>query len=247
MNKPLMPDEIQDRDDFLEKINHILDEVSQCFSVKMPAFQLPDFSNYPFDKSPPRVDYYYLVNAAKRIDVNSVISKSIYEDISDKDNYFPKIRGGALSQAFHLVCNRFHYDIDDFYKYKFEEIDFSPYSVMYKLYDVINLELMRYRLWNDAAIECLENFLFRGDEAYFKVYDNSEAMSFDEFVEYLDSAVRDEFIDQDAVKIITNHSVDRRGRKFYFAEFVPVVCLGKERLTKYFEWRNEIVESLEVN
>jgi len=80
---------------------------------------------------------------------------------------------------------------------------------------------------------------------YFAEYLISESLSFDEFVNFFDDAVRSEYFDEHNERVVSHFYADKYGNTTYFAEYVPIVCIGQEKLRYYYDWRNRIVETLE--
>lgn len=122
---------------------------------------------------------------------------------------------------------------------------------MYKLSALLEKDYVRYRLWDNTAVSALETYFFKGhpyngpDEAFFAEYETHEAPNFEKFIDFFDSCVRDEFIDEQNGELISNQYTNSSGVTTYFSEYVPVVCLGQDKFKYYFEWRNKIIESLQ--
>jgi hypothetical protein len=255
----LMEYEIEERDKYIEEVNQCIREISEFFDVKIPLLALPDYSNLEFQGGVPRLDIQYFQKRIRKLNIPNVVAEGVLTDIDKISPTSGQLKGGALTIAFELVLRRFgfhnqsdpNYFTDRFSELTFDSIGFSPYDVVYALAKLYESRFMRYRLWNDKALEALERYFFIGDpvhcpdEPYFAEYSVSESLSFDEFVNFFDDAVRSEYFDEKNGRVVSHSYTGKDGKTTYFAEYVPIVCIGQEKMQYYYDWRNRIVESIE--
>lgn len=228
MNQPLTPSEIEYRKDFINEVNVMLDGLSKIFDVEIPKCNLQDYT--------------LIRSGNAELGIVEIIANHIFKTVDEKLFSSLRVRGGALSASYYLVCCHFQKDIEFLPSCKIDVINFNPFLVIYLLAELLQNEFMRYRLWNDDAISALEDFLFSYEYGYFRNNYTSDVIDYDDFLEWLESVVREEHINEGGVKIVTASSLSKRGIMIYFAEYVPVVCLGQEKLLQYFNWRNSIAK-----
>lgn len=255
----LMEYEIEERDKYIEEANQHIREIAEFFDVKIPLLALPDFSNLEFEGRTPRLDIQYFQKKIRNFNIPGVVAKSVLTDIDKISPSSGQLKGGALTIAFELVLRRFgfssqsdpNYFTDRFSELTFNSIGFSPFDVVYALAELYESRFMRYRLWNDKALRALERYFFIGDPVhcpdvpYFAEYSVSESPSLDEFVGFFDDAVRSEYFDENNERVVSHSYTGEDGKTTYFAEYVPIVCIGQEKMKYYYDWRNRIVESIE--